>query len=442
MKYEVSEQSPVEREIHLFPEAADLDKHMSVATEHLSKEVKLPGFRKGKVPEHMIRKQFAETLDQSCAEEIVAIEIPIVLKEKGWQIFEPGMYIKRDEESGKFIHPDGKIVVFIECLPEEDVSVPEFQLEKEEVRVEESELQQEIEHLKQQYAEIKPIIGSRPAQVGDVLVLKTIKVSSESQLDVPESVASESDSETESEESKKDLFWYELVQKEGEQQDPLLGIRVGEIRSIEDPMAPQEAGLKSIVVKRFICKDVCQKVLPELNEDLAIKVGGFKTVEDLKGQIRKAISFRKSQEIVAKNRRTIMEKVVETNNLPVPASLYKRMLHEQMRMNLSNLERAGVRIEKEELDAMLEKSKPTFQKEADLMAKFTVFTAVYSKKYGLKVEDPEVDHLYQTLNSKAKKTETKISEVERLRFKQLILQEKVLSDLKNKSTSAKAGDGV
>jgi trigger factor len=421
MRYEIKDLSPVEKQIDLFPNEQEFQAYTDQAAKSLALVVKMPGFRKGKVPLDRVRRQFASDVDQMSAEEIVSVEVPKILKEKGWKVFDGGLFLKKEESSARFFHSDKKFVVMVETLPAVALAIPHVVQEPETAEVSAGEVDHEVEMLRQQNADLKALQESRPSRAGDVLLLKSLssEVSSEAGGGSPES------------ETGKDLFWYEVSEKVQDRPDPLLGMRVGEIRTLED-QETDKGQKKPIQVKPYLCKEIRVKILPTVDDTLAQKVGKFDTLEALKHHIHNSLAHHKAREKVGKNRRALMEQMVAANDLSVPSSLYRRILNEQIHTTLDNLERAGVQLSQAEQEKLIQESLPSFEREANLYAKFAVFSELYAREHNVRVTESEVHQLVKSLNPSKQKSEKQLDEGRVSRLKQLLLQEKVLMNLKGK----------
>jgi len=80
-------------------------------------------------------------------------------------------------------------------------------------------------------------------------------------------------------------------------------------------------------------KEVKEKVLPPLDEDFVKKVNPeFKTVEELREDIRNSMLEEKSKEAERKRRSDAIDKIISSNDFDVPRSMvefYKKKLYEE-----------------------------------------------------------------------------------------------------------------
>jgi trigger factor len=167
LKVDYSEESSVKKSLHFEIEPEVVDKEIAERSKHYASRVKLPGFRPGKVPAHVIRQRFRQQVLEDVAEKIVN-------------------KVVRDELEGRGLRPvatprvtelkidDNQPMTFkaeFEILPL--VDLPDYKglpVKSREATVEEADVDKEIDRLREEAARYDPVEG-RPAQEGDHVVL-------------------------------------------------------------------------------------------------------------------------------------------------------------------------------------------------------------------------------------------------------------------------------
>jgi trigger factor len=160
-----------------------------------------------------------------------------------------------------------------------------------EVEVPEEIVNAELDVLRGSVAELSPV-EDRPAQLGDTIVLDLIREGGEAQRDYVVELGSG-----------------RLV-PELEQQ--LLGMSAGESRELrfelpEDRLSTVEATVKEIK----------EKVLPPLDDDLAKAASEFDTVDDLRGEIEDRLRGQIEADVNEAFRRAALDKLVDASNVAV-----------------------------------------------------------------------------------------------------------------------------
>ncbi|MEM1133708.1 MAG: trigger factor [Pseudomonadota bacterium] len=101
--------------------AKDIDKRVESEVKKLAPQVKMPGFRPGKVPPNLIRKMHGEVLAQDALSNAVRESVDATIAEhKLRPAIQPAVNLNEDYEPGK----DAEVSVELEVLPE--ITVPEL----------------------------------------------------------------------------------------------------------------------------------------------------------------------------------------------------------------------------------------------------------------------------------------------------------------------------
>jgi trigger factor len=159
----------LKREYKVVIPAEDLAAKYSDKLAKLSQNVRLPGFRPGKVPPSLLRKRYGDALASEVVEEAVSETASKALNEKGLR---PALQPKL-LEVGKF--EEGKDLEYrfaVETLPDiEPVDFRQMALERVKVSVEESDVEAALKRLAEGNPDLKPVDAGRRAEKGDVAVV-------------------------------------------------------------------------------------------------------------------------------------------------------------------------------------------------------------------------------------------------------------------------------
>ena len=82
MQVKIEEKGALERQINIKVPSKDVDQLMNERLEQLSKTVKVPGFRPGKVPVNVVKQRFGEKLSDEIAEHLIQTTLPKALEEQ------------------------------------------------------------------------------------------------------------------------------------------------------------------------------------------------------------------------------------------------------------------------------------------------------------------------------------------------------------------------
>lgn len=158
----------LKREYTVVIAAKDLGEKLEARLERIGKEVRLPGFRPGKVPMPILRKRFSQSVMGEVIEQAVRDSSAQALTERGLRpAMQPKIEITAFEE-GK----DLEYKIAVELLPEIEVGdLSKIELERIKVEVPEAEVDEALSRLASAKRESAPLETPRPAEKGDVLVI-------------------------------------------------------------------------------------------------------------------------------------------------------------------------------------------------------------------------------------------------------------------------------
>ena len=159
----------LKRQFMLTIPAADIEARVDEEVKRIAPQVRMHGFRPGKVPANLIRKMHGEALRQDALQGSVQAGVEELLFEKGIRpAVRPEVELNRDYEPGS----DAEIKVVVEALPkipEPDVS--NLKLERLTAEVSEKEVAEQIDRLAAQTKKWTDAPAGHKAALGDQVVM-------------------------------------------------------------------------------------------------------------------------------------------------------------------------------------------------------------------------------------------------------------------------------
>lgn len=227
----------------------------------------------------------------------------------------------------------------------------------------------ELEALRSTVAELAPVEG-RSAREGDTVVVDLVGSDGEAQRDYVVELGSQ-----------------RLLP---EIEDGLVGLEAGGEREIRYRLPDgQEATITASV------KEVYEKVLPPVDDDLARAATEFDTLADLRGEIDSRLGGQLEEQLESQFRTAALDAVVEATNVEVAPALVQTRAVELWNALVRTLERRGV---SPEVYVQLSGRSPQ-QIQADIeaeaqqaLARELVLEAV-ADQLGIEVSDEDVDTL-------------------------------------------------
>jgi trigger factor len=346
--------------------SADVHHAVEHAASDLASSVKIPGFRKGKVPVPVLVNRIGK--ERLYAE---AVESHI----SGWygnavarSRIRPAARPELEYELPTSDDQDWRFTATVPVLPLPEVADwTQLEVGAPEVEVPEEIVNAELDVLRGSVAELSPV-EDRPAQAGDTLVLDLIREGGEAQRDYVVELGSG-----------------RLV-PELEQQ--LLGMSTGETREIRFELPDDRLSTVEATVK-----EIKEKVLPPLDDDLAKAASEFDTVDDLRAEIEGRLRGQIEADVNEAFRRAALDKLVDASSVsvggPVVDSRTRALLEsfdEMLRRRGGSLE-TYIQVTGTSPDELVGR----FQAEAQRSVAGELVLEVVADRLGIEVGDEQVD---------------------------------------------------
>jgi trigger factor len=257
--------------------AADVDRAVSRAARGLAREMRMPGFRKGKAPPSLViqRVGFAAVLEEAIREALPEWYERALLGSGIAPVGDPSVEVVSTPEA------EGEPLAFkfeIGVRPEAELGEYRgLEVGKAEVEPPAELVEREVERIREGFAKLEPV--DRAAAEGDVLL-----VDFEGLLDGKAFEGGKASDYL------LELGGGQLIEGFEEQ---LAGVGGGETRQVEvtfpdDYQAEQLAGEDAVFTVEV--KEVREKILPELDDEFASEASEFDTLEELRADIAERLA--------------------------------------------------------------------------------------------------------------------------------------------------------
>jgi len=289
-------------------EAARVDAAIDEAARELAAQVKIPGFRPGRVPRRVLESRLGR---DAVLQEAVRDALPLFYTEA---LETTDLAVVSAPEFDVATFADGQDAEFtatVEVRP--DFDVPDYaglEVEFPEWEVTDEELGEQLDALRERFADVETV--SRPARPGD-LALITLR--------------GEWNGKTIDEVTQEDTLYEVGDPGVGERamDRELVGASAGAILRFHDTLAadfgPELSGRE--VNFTLILKEVKVKKLPELDDDFALTASEYDTIAELRDDVRRNLSRQKR----AYARQMLRGKVVEAVADQVEVALPNALVH-------------------------------------------------------------------------------------------------------------------
>ncbi len=322
MNTQVKNISDVKVELTISLGKEELAAAEQVALTKLARDIKIGGFRKGKAPLEMVKKEIdPNALAGETAENAMSKAVAEAFMSEGIQALDrPEVEVKKYVPSEEL-----EFTAEAEIIPKVELGdYKKLKAKKAAVKVTKKEIDETIEKIRENFAEKKDV--DRAAKNGDEVVIDF-----EGKKDgVP------------FEGGKAEHFPLELGSNSFIPgfEEGIVGHKTGDEFDLDlefpaDYHAADLAGAKVVFTVKV--GHIHEKSLPELNDEFAAKLGEFKTVEELTKQIEEDLKTQKESEATEKFKDELVRELAEISKVPVPEILIedqKRSIEMDMQQNL------------------------------------------------------------------------------------------------------------
>ncbi len=278
------------------------------ASKRYATSVRLPGFRPGKAPAHVVRKKFGEAIRQQALESLVQDAYKEVLERENIKpAAQPHVHEVKFE--------DGKALTFelhVEIRPEVELArTSGFRVRKTEAQIGDEQVREQVEQLREQRASWAPITD-RPAPTDMVTVMLA---TSDDAGAMPEGKE------------------YRVVLGGGQAipgiEELIMEAQVGE--TVERPVRwpddfPDEAQRGKTKTVRVSVTEAKRKTLPAVDDAFAREVGDFDSLDALRVAVRDDLTRHAERESQADIRQKLIDEILGANSFDVPGSWVDQLI--------------------------------------------------------------------------------------------------------------------
>ncbi len=347
---------------------ADLKHAVEHAKHDLAESVKVPGFRKGKVPPQVLEARigrerlFTEAVESHIGGWFLNAAANTRIRPVAAPEYDYDLPTSEDERFS--------FTATVAVQPKPDpADWSQLEVPYAEPDVPSEVVDQELEALRETVAELAPV-EDRPARTGDVLVIDALDENGEGQRDLVVELGSG-----------------RLVE---EIERALTGASAGETREVEFETADDSTAKATVEVK-----EIKEKVLPELDDELARAASEFDTLAELRADIEQRIQDVLEEEAETQYRAAAVDTLVEASDVKVGGPLVEARTRELLNGLGRSLEARGINA-----DTYLQLSGQTAEQlvqrmsaEAALSVARELVLEAVADQLGLEVDDAEIEEL-------------------------------------------------
>jgi len=371
VKVAVEELEACKRRLAVEAPADVVQKEWERAYGRVQKQARLPGFRKGHVPRSLVKLHFADDVRREVAEHLIPDVYRRALSEAQLDpVNEPDLQDVKLEENAPL-----SFVAVVEVKPA--ITLGDYRgvdVQHAPRAVTDEDVAAAVEQMREQQAEFRAV--ERPAATGDLAVVDYTL-----QPDAHEPTTASG---------------YHFVLGSGavmpEIDTAAVGMKAGDAKDVALRFADDHR-IESLRGKEgtaaVTVKEVKEKILPALDDELAKSLGEFETLDALRAEVRRQLEARAQ----AEQRRELEDKVVnavlERHTFTVPEAMVMRQIAHQVEHARERLRRQGIDPDRVPWD--VPKLVAELRPGAEQAVKRALILEAVAQREGLDATDAEVD---------------------------------------------------
>jgi len=380
IRVEMVETSSVVRTLEVEVDSKRVDELFERTYKDLAKNAQVRGFRRGKAPRSVLESLYGASVREEVRSLLVNETLPAAMeKVQVNPVAEPAVDAKPAEMKSAFAYS-----ARIEVLPQIQLGdVKQLAANRPSSEVTDEEVQAQLEQLRESRATWEDVEAGVGAELGN-----RVKCDYTGTIDGTPFEGGEAKGASLELGSDQFIPGFEAQ---------LVGAKAGDAVEVnvtfpEGYLAENLAGKAAV----FSCKvhNVQQKVLPEFDDALAQRFGGFESVDALRARIATDMAKNKENQAKATLRQTILASLMERTPFDVPEGMIDRMLVMRLQQFYRQYQQQfPAEFLQRQIGALQEQWRPEVEREIREM----LLLKAVAEQEGFSVEDAEIESRLETM---------------------------------------------
>ncbi|MCY1046281.1 trigger factor [Corallococcus sp. bb12-1] len=422
MKVQVEELSPIEKKLSIEVDNARVAEELNRAYAALSGQVKLPGFRQGKVPRRILEQRYREQVEDDVIQRVVQkAYLEAVREHKVEAVASPQVTNSGIKPNAPFnFEARVEVKPRVEAKDFEGVS-----LTKIDASISDEAVNEQIERMRQNVGRVEPITDRDVAASGD-----QVTIDFEAKVDGNAFPGSKADG------IGVRVQAGELIEGNIPQ---LEGVKVGESKGVEYTFGPdyQVEDIRGKTATFHITvKELKKSVVPELDDAFAKESGVAQTMDELRAKIRSDLEKNKKNQTQVDERDALIKALLEKNPFEVPRAMVERAIDSMMEGAFRQMQRQG--IDPRQLNLDFNRLREEMREKAVLEVKGTLLFEAIAQQQNIQASDEDVKKRIEDLAIEANQPVAQVEKYfkgpdERLGLSLRLREEKTIEFLKGRA---------
>jgi len=329
MKVSVKDISSCEKQLTILVSEEVIAKEFNLFYTEAAKSAKIPGFRPGKAPRHILELHFKETAREEVLKRLIPDSLRNAFHEKGLAPISSPSVEKIDFQPTRLQYE-----AHIEVRPAIKISKYKgLTVKQKPVVVEEQEISDALKRLQESHAKYVPV-EDRPAAMGDFITCDYVCLAD----------GKEVEKRSEDMISLKEKDFLEGFSTQ------LAGVMPGEAREVRvkfpgNYMNKEMAGKEALFQVKV--HEIKSREMPVLNDDFAKEVGEYQTLDELKKKIIEEVNARKKHDQEAELENGLIDQLLKNSKFDLPRRMVSKRLDMLIEETVQRLRYQGLQEEAE-----------------------------------------------------------------------------------------------
>jgi len=374
MQITIEDISPVEKKVDFELPWADVAPKLDKAYSDLRRDVRLKGFRPGKVPRAIVERMYKRQVEDEVARDLIESSLGQAIQEKQIQPVAPPTVDNLELKSGSPFKFSARVEVRSQVVPKDYSGV---ELTKRKAKVSDEQIAEALENYRRRLTEYKPVEGRTETAPTDVLMVEVHGKVGEHKI-------------------KRKQLAVDLEDETGGALPGLasrlrgLPINSSEIEvrfNLADDIAQRELAGRAVDLKVTI-KEAREKKQPAIDDEMAKDTGEAETLDGLRDKIRERLIENDEQRIKREMIQTLVKHLVKVNEFPIAPALVERHAQAIVNRAKSQLMMAGIDVEGQNFDEA--KMRQEFRADAEEEARGTILVQAIAEREGVTATDADI----------------------------------------------------
>lgn len=351
----------------------------------IEKYAEIPGYRPGKAPRYLVESHYKDKAGDEVKKRVIGDSIVKAVKDAGIETI--GMPSVTD-----IIFESGKPLSFkAEVHVRPDIKLKNYKglkASKQKAQISTEDVDKVIEELQERHSQLKDVAG-RPAKEND-WCLCDVEISVEGKPG-----------------EKNENVWFPLTPKSTKPEflSQLLGAVPGDTRTVSTVLPANypkkdQAGKPAVFI--VTVNQVKEKSAPVIDDEFAKDIGGFKSLLELRGNIREELTKAKEQEVRFKMEEELMNQLIKSTGFEAPSSMVDAEAGHLLGDAQQRLQYMGYKIDDIQKEEAAMKDK--FRDEATKRVKAYFILDKIAQSENLSAGQEDINKRIELMATRAKKT--------------------------------------